>query len=60
MTGKLNLLIGLPFYIVCHNDLNKKVCDNCVKCKDEQCNRSKCDAKNNCQCERTSCLCLGR
>jgi hypothetical protein len=60
MNGKLNLMVGEPLYTPCHNDLNKKSCDNCMPCKDKHCNRSMCDAHNNCQCVRTSCLCQRR
>ena len=58
--GKLSLAIGTPLYMPCHNDVAKLVCDNCMGCKDPQCNTSQCDAHGNCQCERTNCICLGR
>ena len=58
--SKLSLELGTPMYVACHNDLSKKVCDGCMKCMDPSCNSSMCDAHNNCQCQRTQCLCLGR
>lgn len=44
----------------CHNDPKKKVCDFCLDCWAKDCNRSNCDRRGRCMCNRTQCVCLGR
>jgi hypothetical protein len=56
---KISLRNG-SLMVECINDPNKKKCDNCMKCKDPQCNRSHCDAHGMCNCIDTECRCLGR
>ena len=58
--GKLSLTPGEPLYVICHNDLTKKECDDCLNCFSPTCNGEQCDAHNECLCVRTECKCLGR
>jgi hypothetical protein len=61
MNGKLSLQTGTDMYMPCHNDAKKKVCDHCnFNCTSKECAGLYCDAKKNCQCQRTQCICLGR
>ncbi len=69
MHGKLSLEAGTPTNVVCHNDMNKKACDNCMGCFDPSCTGINCGRTvfingekfiGNCTCQRTQCICLGR